>query len=313
MKRYFFVIGALAILVVSPLRAITVPKEIVVSGSHIKLSDIFYGLEKKGHTIVGLSPGYGQKLTFSASFLKKIAHKFHIDWKPTEDDMSVNVIRGGHIITREEIAQRIKPLLEERLRTPHFKIVLDKKVRPITLSNEQPLNLQLDSVTLNYQQDHFTARLFLPGYAVVEDKTYALSGKILTQVLLPVLKNTIGKDHLITKEDLTWIAIDSAKLKPHIVTSEQQLIGSTPKNKLLKANALIKKNDLQLPFIVKKGALVTLFIETPTLFVTCKGKALENGSLDKMIKVKNSKTNKIIEGKVAASGHVRVALPKMTG
>jgi flagella basal body P-ring formation protein FlgA len=69
--------------------------------------------------------------------------------------------------------------------------------------------------------------------------------------------------------------------------------------------------DFTAPILVRRGAIVTIRLETPNMSLTARGKALENGSAGDVIRVVNLQSNKTIQVEVTAENDVR-AIPAMS-
>ena len=63
------------------------------------------------------------------------------------------------------------------------------------------------------------------------------------------------------------------------------------------------------PILIKRGDPVTVTIESDQIIVTTTGEALMDGQMDKIIRVKNLDSQKIISAKVKDKGRVVVELP----
>ncbi len=76
----------------------------------------------------------------------------------------------------------------------------------------------------------------------------------------------------------------------------------------MKAGALIHGAALNNPLAIKRGQYVTIIATIGALTVRMKGTALSNGAEGDLIRVKNQKTEKVLEAQISAPGEVRVNL-----
>lgn len=60
--------------------------------------------------------------------------------------------------------------------------------------------------------------------------------------------------------------------------------------------------------LVSKGEAVTIMAEAPGISIRAMGIALTDGALGELIQVRNTKSNKVIEGRIIAPGQIKVAL-----
>lgn len=72
---------------------------------------------------------------------------------------------------------------------------------------------------------------------------------------------------------------------------------------------VVSQRMVEDPILIKRGDPVTITIESPQVMVTTTGEALMDGQIDKIIRVKNMDSQKIISAKVKDKGQVVVYLP----
>lgn len=60
--------------------------------------------------------------------------------------------------------------------------------------------------------------------------------------------------------------------------------------------------------LVTKGETVTILAESPGLSIRSVGVALMNGAMGDVIQVKNTKSNKVVEGRISGPGQIKVTL-----
>jgi len=91
------------------------------------------------------------------------------------------------------------------------------------------------------------------------------------------------------------------------IKSLPQVIGQQLKTTLSKGR-VIKPNQLKRPYTIKSGQNVNILAKSALISVRIKGKALSNGRVGDRIRVKNTSTNKIVEGTVSYDGFVEIKL-----
>ncbi|MCK4742521.1 MAG: flagellar basal body P-ring formation protein FlgA [Sulfuriflexus sp.] len=89
--------------------------------------------------------------------------------------------------------------------------------------------------------------------------------------------------------------------------SMKQAIGQKLKTTLAKG-LVVSPSQLKRPYDVKKGQNVNILAKSDQISVRIKGKALSNARIGDRIRVKNTSTNKIIEGTVTYDGFVEIKL-----
>jgi flagella basal body P-ring formation protein FlgA len=90
-----------------------------------------------------------------------------------------------------------------------------------------------------------------------------------------------------------------------VATTRGDLIGKVARRTLLPGK-LIARNTIADPELVQKGKIVSAVYQQGPLIITASVLALQSGSLDDAIQVRNVDSGKVIVGTVTADGGVRI-------
>ena len=89
--------------------------------------------------------------------------------------------------------------------------------------------------------------------------------------------------------------------------SMKKAVGQQLKTTLAKG-LVVSPRQLKRPYAIKKGQNVKILAKSDLISVSIKGKALSNARIGDRIRVKNSSTNKIVEGTVSYNGFIEIKL-----
>ena len=120
-----------------------------------------------------------------------------------------------------------------------------------------------------------------------------------------IAKQGIFRGTVITKQHLTIKKTDLSKAYYGYFTSKEPVIGMQA-SRSIPARSIINKLFLELPDIIKEGQEIFIQAKTHGINVQLKGKALSDGKLGQLIRVKNKSSGKIIQAKVISSTKVEV-------
>jgi len=129
--------------------------------------------------------------------------------------------------------------------------------------------------------------------------------KIFSQLV--VSKHPLNKGHLIQENDIKLVRRELSGRQSAYLSSTEQAINYIV-NRRVKAGDIISVNNLSKPLLIKKGESVSILAEKEGFQISMKGVALMAGSKGDKIKVKNTKTKKIVQGIIFDAQTVRVAL-----
>ncbi len=127
--------------------------------------------------------------------------------------------------------------------------------------------------------------------------------KIYKSVL--VLKENIGRNTLIYPELVTFQRTDITKLSRGYFTNFSQLQGATSIRNI-QAGRVLRPAQFISQKLIKKGDKVTIRAKSKSFTIQMSGHALSDGKLGEQIRVKNSRTKKVVEGTVIEIGVISV-------
>ncbi|MGF1908035.1 flagellar basal body P-ring formation protein FlgA [Vibrio kasasachensis] len=116
------------------------------------------------------------------------------------------------------------------------------------------------------------------------------------------LVSPLSRGQIITAQDVTTNMVDLQRLRRQGFSTINAVIGAKVK-KNLRAGEIIEQRHI---CVVCRNDIVTIKAVKSGMTITTKGVALSDGSHGDQIKVKNSKSNRIIDGKVTGISEVTV-------
>lgn len=120
-----------------------------------------------------------------------------------------------------------------------------------------------------------------------------------------VLRDHLPRGQRINTTNITLQQRNIGDLQRGYYTEIEDVLGNISKRSL-KAGTAISPSMIDLPIIIKRGQAITLKAERPGFSVNMNGIALKKGRKGDRIKVKNSNSNKVLYGRVAASDLVLI-------
>lgn len=126
-----------------------------------------------------------------------------------------------------------------------------------------------------------------------------------TQVM--VMTRPVRAGEVITADAVTKQKRNVGDLAFGYLESADIVLGQTAR-RALSAGAVLTSADLSAPRLVRRGEPVMLVSRSGPLVVRAEGKALADGAKDEYIAVENTKTRRVVRGKVHAQGEVDIDL-----
>ncbi len=135
--------------------------------------------------------------------------------------------------------------------------------------------------------------------------TWKVNVYVDATVLVPAVfaQTVIERGDTITAEQLKVEELNIRKSQRGFVNGIDNVVGQAAKRRL-RANQLITPNLLAKPLLVRRGQQVKMIANQDGISATTMGEALEHGEQGAVIRVKNLRSEKIVEARVIEAGVV---------
>jgi len=131
-----------------------------------------------------------------------------------------------------------------------------------------------------------------------------LHAKIERTFAVVVATNIIEKGVVLTTDNIGIEYIAPNKIRGEKLSNIQALLGSKAEKRIGKGRTITRRNVC----LVCKGDVITIVAKTKNFMVKTKGIALSSGNLHQQIKVKNTRSGRVIKPKISAINQVTINL-----
>lgn len=148
----------------------------------------------------------------------------------------------------------------------------------------------------------FTVRIWVKGQKMKRFTVPALID-VWSDVL--VSAKPLGKYQPIERDDIRIERMNLARVPSNAVVRLEQALGRRA-NRTIAADCILRRDQIELPPVIKRGDIVQVVAQTPTLRIAVKGMAKQNGAKGERIKVVNLRSKKAIYAQVVDGQTVSV-------
>ena len=131
-----------------------------------------------------------------------------------------------------------------------------------------------------------------------------LPAKIERTFAVVVATSTIEKGDILTNENIAIEYIANNRIRGEKLTDINSVLGSKAKKRIGADHTITKRNVC----LVCKGDAITIIAKTENFMIKTKGTALSSGNLNQQIRVKNSRSGRVIKPKISAVNQVTINL-----
>ena len=289
--------------------------EVIVDSDRILLRDVFDGLPDNGDQPIAQAPQPGRRIVLDADFLYRLANRHRLAWRPQSRLDRVVITRAATMVGAEPIRAAMAEAYSRNAAgtgdaSGHIEVDLDQKLIEIALPVGMPATVAVENLTADPTTGRFTAVITAPA----DGPTLArqqVAGRFVRMIDVPVTIRRVMPGDVLTMRDLDWVRVREDRVTNDVIAEVEQMIGQTPKRPLPSGQP-VRIRDLQTPITVARNGSVSMIYETANMFLTSRGKALQDGATGDTIRVLNTQSNRTIDAIITGPGTVRVGIAGRT-
>lgn len=316
MFRTYLALAAALVFLATPAQAevatgpVSLKKEVSIDADVVVLGDLFAGLStEKAEVPVAYAPELGRSAVLDAAWLARVARKHGVAWRPASRFERATIERASTTIPREVVEAAVR----EELRQAEPDRMMEVRFDNRDVALQVPRNAGTDVAVRRFEYDarngRFVAVVVAPASApAARAKVF---GKTFEVAEVPVLTRRLTRGEVIGNDDVQWLKVNADRLSGNVVLDTEQLVGMTPR-RLLHAGVPVRSSDIEEPVVVARGSYVTIAVRTDYMTLTVRGRAVEDGSVGKPVRVMNIQSKKVVEAIVVDAGTVVVETPSAT-
>lgn len=171
----------------------------------------------------------------------------------------------------------------------------------LSIAEDTVETLELSDIEVNFDRKSFKGYMVINGTISQE-----IGGKYKKYVKVPAINKKLRRNDLITAQHITYVELEQDKLDRGYIIDELELIGKSPTRTLFKNRPVMPKQVAE-PNMIERKQAVTMIFENAVMRIQDMGVAMEDGTMNDFIRVKNLNSNVIIHAKVIGEGLVQVS------
>jgi flagellar basal body P-ring formation protein FlgA len=274
---------------------VVLKSNVTVKSNQLKVSDFFDGVPDTVDQVIMDAPALGTTRYFPYEWVDQLAINFGLTWDD-KNKTGLSVSRATY--SAEEIAFA-ETLVVNYINSEYPDKFKNEIGVELVLSNinidlikecENPSIVELQWNTKN----HFIIKLNTASTPT----PISIVGSVVEFINVPVLKQEAHHGHLIQLEDLEYKTLPATKVTSTTLKKSEDIIGTTVKFSSIKAGEPLVRQSLESPMAIKKGDLIQLRVETPTIEISLRAKATTAGCVGDTIQVMNLESKKLVEATV---------------
>ncbi|TAL01314.1 MAG: flagellar basal body P-ring formation protein FlgA [Rhodospirillaceae bacterium] len=200
---------------------------VTVTGSDVRLGDLFSGHPDHEEKVVAAAPAPGQRMVLDTDWLTNLARTYGIEWHPADAYDRAIVYRSGRTVTPSEILAAFKDDLVTKGMPANTGLAPGAPLPTLTVPSEANPPFSVREAFFDPTTKNFSAVAEFTG-PEGQSQFLQVRGTGFNTVTVPVLKSDVTRPQVITPDMIVSAEIPDGTLKHDIIVDAENLIGKSP-------------------------------------------------------------------------------------
>jgi flagella basal body P-ring formation protein FlgA len=227
----------------------------------------------------------------------------------TRDLKEISVTRLARAIDGKDIEAQVGRALERKNGlgdAANLALTFDRDPTDIKLDAGFAGAMQATTVRYDNRNGRFDVTFEIANDSGISGTKLRFTGTAIETVEAAVLARTVERNEVLKSSDVTVERRPKAEVGGD-AASRDRAVGMQARRQL-RAGQAVRVADLVKPDLVQRDQNVTLIYETPGLYLTVRGKAIEGGTEGDVVNVMNLQSKRTISGVVTGRGQVSITV-----
>ena len=215
---------------------------ITVTGDSVRLGDIFSGYLSRPEKVVAQAPHPGQRMVLSAEWLSNLARTYGLSWHPVGEYDRAIVHQPGKTVSAQDILGAVKAALIQKGLDANSALIPVDTVGSVTVASASDTDIGVREAFFDPATKVFSAVVEIPA-GDPKATFIPLRGGVYATVTVPVLKENVAKNTVITPDMIDFVPVRDTEVKSTTVVSLADIVGRVPKS-FIKAGLPVQQGDI---------------------------------------------------------------------
>jgi flagella basal body P-ring formation protein FlgA len=287
---------------------------VAVSGDVVRIGDLIDNAGSSARIAVYRAPDLGTTGSLPTAQVLAALRAHQVIGVDTGDIKEIQVTRLARTIEGKDIEQAVAHALEHRSGlgdAANLSLSFDRDLQDMRLDASNSGAMNVGSVRLDPRSGRFDVSFDIANDDVSTPTRLRFTGRAVETVEAAILTRDIERNEMVKASDVVIERRPKAEIGNDPATRDRAV--GMQSRKQMRAGQALRTADLAKPDLVQRDQTVTLIYEVAGLYLTIRGKALENGTEGDVVSVLNLQSKRTVSGVVIGRGQVSimVATPRL--
>ena len=286
----------------------TLRPQVLVSGDVVRIGDLVDNAGPFGEIPVFRSPDLGTTGTVPAKQVVEALRAHKVIGVDTRDVRDVVVTRAARSFTTKDIEGGIASAISGKGGlgdAADLVVTLDRDTGPLLLDAAYKGDLTPISTRFDNRNGRFDVTFEIRNEVTSASTRLRFTGTAYETVLVTVPTRVLDRGDVLRAADLATERRPKAEAGNDLAIRDRAL--GMQMRKHVASGQPLRNADFGKPDLVQRDQNVSIVYQTPGLYLTMRGKALDGGAEGDTVSVTNLQSKRVVQGTVVGPGQVLVA------
>jgi len=282
---------------------------VTVSGDLVRIGDIIDNAGSAAQIAIYRAPDLGTTGSLPVANVLNALRSHQVIGVDTRDLKEITVTRLARTIEGKDIEAQVARALERKNglgEAANLSLTFDRDPGDIRLDASNTGGMQAAIVRYEPRNTRFDVSFEIANENGTASTKLRFTGTAIETIEAAVLARNIERNEVIKSSDVVVERRPKAEVGSD-AAGRDRAVGMQARRQLRAGHAL-RVADLAKPDLVQRDQNVTLIYETPGLYLTVRGKALDGGTEGDVVNVMNLQSKRTVSGVVSGRGQVSITV-----
>jgi flagella basal body P-ring formation protein FlgA len=282
---------------------------VTVSGDIVRIGDIVDNAGTAAQIAIYRAPDLGTTGALPVAHVLNALRAHQVIGVDTRDLKEISVTRLARTIEGKDIEQQVARALERRNglgEAANLSLTFDRDPGDVRLDASNTGGMQTSAVRYDPRNSRFDITFEIANENGTSSTKLRFSGTAIETIEAAVLARNVERNEVLKSSDVVVERRPKAEVGSD-AAGRDRAVGMQARRQL-RAGQALRVADLAKPDLVQRDQNVTLIYESPGLYLTVRGKALEAGTEGDVVNVMNLQSKRTVSGTVSGRGQVSITV-----
>jgi flagella basal body P-ring formation protein FlgA len=282
---------------------------VTVAGDVVRIGDVIDNAGTSAQIAIYRAPDLGTTGTLPTAQVLSVLRAHQVIGVDTRELREIQVTRLARTLDGRDIELAVARALERRNglgEAANLSLTFDREVQDFKLEASNTGAMAPAAVRFDPRSGRFDVTFEIANDNVATPTRLRFTGTAIETIEAAVLARNVERNEVIKSSDVVMERRPKAETGSDAATRDRA-VGMQARRQL-RAGQALKVADLAKPDLVQRDQTVTLVYEAAGLYLTIRGKALDNGTEGDVVSVLNLQSKRTVSGTVIGRGQVSISV-----